>query len=696
MTVSCKHNTQLSRLGTDADAESAWEDEHVISGVLTSVVAGTNVTVDNTDPANPIISATGGGGVTDHTLLKNIGTTTHAQIDAHISDTNNPHATTALQSGADFLHGIESAGTPTWAANVFTLPTSGGAVTYWYKGTKFTTASNITLALTPTTNVNTFVYFDSASGVLTSSTTPWSLTEHVPVATVFYNGSVAAVVIELHGYRRDLDWHKWAHNSVGTRYQSGLALSGIGGSGTGVTWTFASGTILDEDITHNLTQQTQAGGARKWRPTSATTVTFDDTGGYPFFWSGTNAQYVNAGYTLANFASNQYINVFCYAIGDTSRSIYFFTPAIAAVYTSVANARAVAPPDLSAYGMNPEMKLLYRMVISGGTSPAIQALTAADDYRTSSTVPSGGTSTPSAASVTYTPTAPDTATNVQSALDVRVVNPMTTAGDIIVGGTAGAPSRLAMGSALQGLRVNAAGTGLEYAEVSGGLIDYASGTIAITGATTATVGRYHIVSGTTADYTITMPSAASNANKGMHFKIASSGATKLYTINGKVYWSGESVVLLSDGSSWIIIEERLIPMSATLHGAGQNITVNTNTKICQTSNWSTGNAASLMVDATTNFTVTAKRAGAFMLTVTARWNNTNASATELYLRPYKNNAEWAPQGFFNATASKYVYMNLSDKQDFSAGDYFDVRALYLTGASGGLLYDNNFGLTEIV
>lgn len=32
------------------------------SGVVESVVAGTNVTVDSTDPANPIVSATGGGG----------------------------------------------------------------------------------------------------------------------------------------------------------------------------------------------------------------------------------------------------------------------------------------------------------------------------------------------------------------------------------------------------------------------------------------------------------------------------------------------------------------------------------------------------------------------------------------------------------------------------------------------------------
>lgn len=49
-----------------------------------------------------------------------------------------------------------------------------------------------------------------------------------------------------------------------------------------------------------------------------------------------------------------------------------------------------------------------------------------------------------------------------------LTNPMTTAGDMIVGGASGVAARLALGSALQVLRVNAAGTALEYAAPTGG------------------------------------------------------------------------------------------------------------------------------------------------------------------------------------------------------------------------------------
>jgi len=61
----------------------------------------------------------------------------------------------------------------------------------------------------------------------------------------------------------------------------------------------------------------------------------------------------------------------------------------------------------------------------------------------------------------------DTA-NTWKAVGSGLSNPMTTAGDIIVGGTAGAVTRFAIGSANQVLGVNNAGTAQEYKTITAG------------------------------------------------------------------------------------------------------------------------------------------------------------------------------------------------------------------------------------
>ncbi len=56
---------------------------------------------------------------------------------------------------------------------------------------------------------------------------------------------------------------------------------------------------------------------------------------------------------------------------------------------------------------------------------------------------------------------------LQAQIAVKLTNPMTTQGDLIVGGTSGSGTRLARGTAGQVLRVNAAGTNLEYGNSTG-------------------------------------------------------------------------------------------------------------------------------------------------------------------------------------------------------------------------------------
>jgi hypothetical protein len=60
--------------------EASPSDPHAAAGYLQSVVAGVNVTVDATDPRNPVVSSTAsGGGVTDHGALTGLEDDDHPQ-----------------------------------------------------------------------------------------------------------------------------------------------------------------------------------------------------------------------------------------------------------------------------------------------------------------------------------------------------------------------------------------------------------------------------------------------------------------------------------------------------------------------------------------------------------------------------------------------------------------------------------------
>jgi hypothetical protein len=84
----------------------------------------------------------------------------------------------------------------------------------------------------------------------------------------------------------------------------------------------------------------------------------------------------------------------------------------------------------------------------------------------------------------------------------------------------------------------------------------------------------HVCSGTVADYTVTLPAAATVANQTITFRMAGA-LTKLVTLAGnggetidgaatRVMWAHESATLWSDGTSWAKIGGRSVPMAATL------------------------------------------------------------------------------------------------------------------------------------
>lgn len=101
--------------------------------------------------------------------------------------------------------------------------------------------------------------------------------------------------------------------------------------------------------------------------------------------------------------------------------------------------------------------------------------------------------------------------------------------------------------------------------------------MAITGATTlnsGAFGKWHVCSGTTADYTVGLPAVAGNAGKFIGIRMAP-GLTKLVTIDGsgaetidgeatRIMWAQESAILLCDGAMWTKVAGRTRPMLASL------------------------------------------------------------------------------------------------------------------------------------
>jgi hypothetical protein len=93
--------------------------------------------------------------------------------------------------------------------------------------------------------------------------------------------------------------------------------------------------------------------------------------------------------------------------------------------------------------------------------------------------------------------------------------------------------------------------------------------VSITGATTATISRYHVISGTS-NYTVSLPATAGNEGKFIGGRITNTGITILDgnasetidTVTTKRYFQGQSFLLMCDGSNWTDVLSSTAPRRA--------------------------------------------------------------------------------------------------------------------------------------
>lgn len=191
------------------------------------------------------------GGVSDHTLLTNIGTNTHDEIDTHITKMEDVLDTTLEPTG--FTNNDAIAVTYDSTTRTVTL---NGTFEAYYKG-------NIVSVLVDgwTSQAHTdaegryFLFYDGTQ--FQFGTTPWEFSD-LMIAYVQYNinGTNNICLREVHGF---MPWqsHREFHETVGTYKVSGADLSDYTlGSTADKQPDIGSATVRDEDLTTTIPPHT--------------------------------------------------------------------------------------------------------------------------------------------------------------------------------------------------------------------------------------------------------------------------------------------------------------------------------------------------------------------------------------------------------------------------------------------------------
>lgn len=214
--------------------------------------------------------------------------------------------------------------------------------------------------------------------------------------------------------------------------------------------------------------------------------------------------------------------------------------------------------------------------------------------------------------------------------------------------------------------------------------------ISVTTTTTATIGRMHHCTGTTSDYTVTLPPASGNTGKLIGFRMGSaSGLTKLVTIDGdgtetidgqttRIMWATETAILMCDGSNWHKISGKSVPMQVMLQRStvtgDQSISASTWTP-CATTELIFG--TTLMEDAA-NDRITIVRPGKYLCA--ASFYMAGTTITTAYGTIGKNQASNSQVLANIAGDSTTAYGSVSTTYSCAVGDYI-VASTYIAATS---------------
>ena len=270
-------------------------------------------------------------------------------------------------------------------AGVFTIqPLVDNYEIYTESRGKIVLSSPQTVTVTEDQNI-TFIYFNG-QGVLQKSTSVWDITDAdiIPVSVVFKDSTVYSLTDERHGYQRDLEWHRWAHLTLGTRYFNGLT-----GNFTDTTFSVAQGIIFDEDIDFDNggTQTTTS----LWYRNATNGMRLERGSTTPKYVSGGILQYDDGSGIPIDVTVGRYVTNWVFATNDPEEPVYTVVGQNNSV--NLIDAQNIDFPTINL--STAEWKLIYRLIFRRTLGTPDGELIEVEDFRESQIGSTSGGAAPS-------------------------------------------------------------------------------------------------------------------------------------------------------------------------------------------------------------------------------------------------------------------------------------------------------------
>jgi hypothetical protein len=201
-------------------------------------------------------------------------------------------------------------------SRTFSIAPSGSSFDYYLRGTKIVRTTSTGVVIPDTTGTH-YIYFDS-DRQLKSSLSAWEFTDNKAfVATVYWRagGAVPALLTdERHGIAMDWATHRYLHNTVGTRYESGLT----GTFQNNGLFTVTAGVVHDEDLRFSIPQQKNT--RILYRDGSSQSIS-DASGSLLIKESAGVIQYDDGDGTPAAVGTNAYVAYWVFATNEVTNPV---------------------------------------------------------------------------------------------------------------------------------------------------------------------------------------------------------------------------------------------------------------------------------------------------------------------------------------------------------------------------------------